>query len=58
MSVKYVNNSDAKKEKELYYVITGRIPNMYMHLLNNYNISDPESESVLKYCVWEDYTGK
>lgn len=58
MSVKYVNNSDAKKEKELYYVITGRIPNMYMHLLNNYNISDPESESVLKYCVWDDYRDK
>ena len=23
-----------------------------------YDISDPNSESVLKYCVWEDYTGK
>ena len=57
-SVKYVENSDQKKEKELFYVITGRIPNNYTYLLNNYDISDPNSESVLKYCVWDDYRDK
>ena len=58
MSVKYVVNSDEKKEKDLYYIITGRIPDNYTYLLDDYDISDPNSESVLKYCVWEDYTGK
>ena len=58
MSVKYVQNSDEKKEKELYYIITGKIPDNYTYLLNKYNISDPNSESVLKYCVWEDYRDK
>ena len=58
MSVKYVQNSDEKKEKELYYIITGKIPDNYTYLLNKYNISDPNSESVLKYCVWDDYRDK
>ena len=58
MSVKYVVNTDEKKEKDLYYIITGRIPDNYTYLLDNYDISDPNSESVLKYCVWDDYTDK
>ena len=58
MSVKYVQNSAEEKEKELYYIITGKIPDNYTYLLDKYNISDPNSESVLKYCVWEDYRDK
>ena len=57
-SVKYVENSDEKKEKELYYVITGRIRDNYISLLDDYDISDPNSESVLKYCDWDDYRDK
>ena len=56
--VSYVSNSNEKKEKELYYIITGRIKKDYTHLLNKYDISDPNSESVLKYCVWDDYRDK
>jgi len=58
MSVKYVQNSAEEKEKELYYIITGKIPDNYTYLLDKYNISDPNSESVLKYCVWDDYRNK
>ena len=57
-SVKYVQNSAEKKEKELYYIITGRVKEDYTYLLNKYNISDPNSESILKYCVWDDYRDK
>ena len=56
--VKYVENAKDKKEKELYYIITGRVQSNYTYLLNNYEISDPNSESVLKYCQWEDYRNK
>jgi hypothetical protein len=56
--VSYVSNSNEKKEKELYYIITGRIKKDYTHLLNKYDISDPNSESVLKYCEWDDYRDK
>ena len=54
----YVVNSDDKKEKELYYIITGRIQQSYRYLLNQYDISDPKSESILKYCIWDDYRDK
>ena len=54
----YVKNSNEKKEKELYYIITGKIQQNYTYLLNKYDISDPKSESVLKYCVWDDYRDK
>ena len=57
-SVKYVEKAEEKKEKELYYIITGRIPANYIYLLDKYDISDPNSESVLKYCVWDDYRNK
>ena len=56
--IKYVVNSKDKKEKELYYIITGRIQSDYTYLLDKYDISDPNSESVLKYCVWDDYRNK
>ncbi len=54
----YVKNSNEKKEKELYYIITGKIQQNYTYLLNKYDISDPKSESVLKYCKWDDYRDK
>ena len=56
--VSYVSNSAEKEEKDLYYIITGRIPDQYTYLLNKYDISDPNSESTLKYCVWDDYRDK
>lgn len=56
--VKYVTSSKEKTEKELYYTITGRVQSNYTYLLNNYDISDPNSESVLKYCTWDDYRNK
>ena len=56
--VVYVTNSSKNKENELYYVITGRVQSSYTYLLNSYDISDPNSESVLKYCVWDDYRNK
>ena len=57
-NISYVENSYAKKEKDLYYIITGRIPKQYTYLLNKYEISDPNSESTLRYCVWDDYRDK
>ena len=56
--VSYVSNSAEKAEKDLYYIITGRIQDQYTYLLNKYDISDPNSESTLKYCVWDDYRDK
>ena len=58
MSISYKITSDKKEENELYYIISGRIPANYRYLLNNYDISDPNSEFVLKYCKWEDYRDK
>ena len=50
-------NIDKEQEEsiELYTIISGRIQEDYISLLNNYNISDPNSEKVLEYCQWEDY---
>ena len=56
--VSYVKNTGKKVENELYYVITGRVKQNYRDLLKNYDISDPNSESVLKYCTWDDYRDK
>ena len=56
--ISYVVNPDEKKEKDLYYIITGRIPKKYAYLLNKYDISDPNSEFALKYCIWDDYRDK
>ena len=53
-----MSNSAEKEEKDLYYIITGRIQDQYTYLLKKYDISDPNSESTLKYCVWDDYRDK
>ena len=58
IKVKYLVDSNEKKEKELYYIISGRIKQNYINLLNKYDISQPDSESTLKYCVWDDDTNK
>ena len=51
IKVKYLVDSNEKKEKELYYIISGRIKQNYINLLNKYDISQPNSESSLKYCI-------
>ena len=56
--VTYLTDPVEIKEKELCYIITGKIRPEYIHLLEKYNISQPESESILKYCVWDDYRDK
>ncbi len=38
-----------------YTTISGRIPNKYISQLNQYDISDPKSEVMLQYCIWDDY---
>ena len=50
---------DVEKENEeaveLYTTISGKINENYIAQLNNYDISDPNSEKILEYCNWEDY---
>ena len=41
-----------------YYTVSGKIPSYYAALLENYAISDPNSEKLLEYCQWEDYRTK
>ena len=50
-------NSDKEQEETvaLYSIISGRIKQNYISQLNNYEISDPNSEKILEYCIWEDY---
>ena len=51
-------NSDDKEQEEsveLYTIISGRVKESYAYKLNSYDVSDPNSEKVLKYCDWEDY---
>ena len=50
-------NIDKEQEEsiELYTIISGRIQEDFISLLNNYDISDPNSEKVLEHCQWEDY---
>ena len=43
---------------ERYYTVSGRISSYYAESLKNYDISDPNSEKLLEYCVWEDYRQK
>ena len=38
-----------------YTTISGRIPNKYISQLNQYDISDPKSEVMFQYCIWDDY---
>ena len=56
-SLKVNYNVDKEHEEaiELYTIISGRIQEDFISLLNNYDISDPNSEKVLEYCQWEDY---
>ncbi len=56
--VVYLTDPMDIKEKELSYIITGKIKPKYIYLLDQYDISDPESESILRYCVWDDYREK
>ena len=50
----------AEEEETLlrYCTINGKIPAPYAKQLINYDISDPNSEKFLVYCVWEDYRTK
>jgi hypothetical protein len=56
--ISYILSKGKEKENELYYIITGRIQKNYVYLLNQYDISDPNSESTLRYCIWDDYRNK
>ena len=38
--------------------VSGAISSSYISKLNNYDISDPNSEVILEHCVWEDYRKK
>ena len=38
--------------------ISGRIPKEYTYILGKFDISNPRSEIILKYCKWEDYRKK
>lgn len=52
--------TEVSKEEEInrYRTISGRIPSKYVSQLQKYDISDPNSEKMLEYCVWEDYKKK
>ena len=50
--------SEKTETLKRYYTISGRIPPKYAEELRKYDISDPNSEKVLEYCVWEDYHKK
>ena len=41
-----------------YYTVSGKIPANYAKDLKNYDISDPNSEKFLEYCIWENYREK
>ena len=47
-----VSNEEAINK---YTTISGKIPNKYINQLSSYDISDPNSEVMLEYCVWDDY---
>ena len=54
----YVSYNDNPEEEEtvaLYSIVSGKIKEDYIYQLNNYEISDLNSEKILEYCVWEDY---
>jgi hypothetical protein len=53
--VNYNVDKEHEEEIELYTIISGRIQEDFISLLNNYDISDPNSEKVLEHCQWEDY---
>ena len=37
-----------------YYTVSGKIPWNYAQSLQYSDISDPNTEKILEYCVWED----
>ena len=41
-----------------YYTVSGKIPWNYAQSLQYSDISDPNTEKILEYCVWEDYRQK
>lgn len=51
-----INNSYEESDK--FITICGKIPNQHLNKLREYDISDPNSEVMLKYCIWEDYRQK
>ena len=53
--VNYNVDKEHEESIELYTIISGRIKDKYVSKLDNYNISDPNSEKILEYCQWEDY---
>ena len=53
--VSYNDNIEEEETVALYSIVSGKIKEDYIYQLNNYEISDPNSEKILEYCVWEDY---
>ena len=41
-----------------YCTVSGRMSSAYVNNLNYYQISDPNSEKLLQYVIWEDYRQK
>ena len=41
-----------------YYTVSGKIPSNYAQRLKSASISDPNTEKILEYCIWEDYRQK
>ena len=41
-----------------YCTVSGRMSSAYVNYLNYYQISDPNSEILLQYVIWEDYRQK
>ena len=35
--------------------VSGRISSDYTYMINNCEISDPNSDVILEHCIWEDY---
>lgn len=55
LKVMYNTDKELEESIELYTIISGRISEKYIYKLSSYEISDPNSETVLEYCEWEDY---
>ena len=48
-------NKEQEETVALYSIISGKIKKDYISQLNYYQISDPNSEKILEYCIWEVY---
>ena len=55
LPVSYNTDKEQEETIALYSIISGRIKSDYINQLNKYEISDPNSEKILEYCIWEDY---